>query len=210
MPIRFVIFDMDNVLYDYDHPYRLNVLADMTGKPAEEIDHIVFKGPEENAAEAGTPHTAAEYLSQYQRLLGHPISRETWVKIRRDMMTKWPDMLSHVEAIKQNHEVALLTNNGMMLKDALYEVAPALEPIFGDRGHASAEFGTRKPDPNIYLTVCEKYGFQPEETLFVDDRLDNVEGAREAGLTAYQFTTEPAFASYIRTLGLINEQVPAN
>ncbi len=208
MPIRFVIFDMDNVLYAYDHPHRLNALADMTGKPAEMIDAIVFRGPEEKTAEAGTPHTAEEYLSQYQRLLGYSISRETWVKTRRDMMTEWPDMLSHVEAIKQNHEVALLTNNSMMLKDALYEVAPALEPIFGDRGHASAEFGTRKPDPDIYLAVCEKYGFKPEEALFVDDRPDNVEGAREAGLTAYQFTTEPAFASYIRTLGLIGEQVP--
>ena len=207
MPIRLVIFDMDNVLYGYDHAYRLNALAAMTGKPAEEIDAVVFKGPEEKAAEAGTPRTAAEYLSQYQRLLGYPISRETWVKIRRDIMTEWPDMLSHVEAIKQNHEVVLLTNNGMMLKDALYEVAPALEPIFGDRGQASAEFGLRTPDPDIYLTVCKKYGFQPEETLFVDDRIDNVEGARKAGLIAYQFTTEPAFASYIRTLGLIHEQV---
>lgn len=62
-------------------------------------------------------------------------------------MTEWPDMLAHVEAIKQNHEVALLTNNGMMLKDALYEVAPALEPIFGDRGHASAEFAPANRTP---------------------------------------------------------------
>lgn len=204
MAIRFVIFDMDNVLYDYDHPKRLTALAKMTGRPEDDIDRIVFAGPEENAAEKGTPGTPEEYLAQYQRLLQHPISREAWVDIRRDMMTEWPDMLAHVETIKQNHDIALLTNNGMMLKDALYEVAPALEPIFGDRGHASAEFGTRKPDPNIYLILCKRYGFKPEETLFVDDRLDNVEGAREAGLTAYQFTSEPAFASYLRTMGLIN------
>ncbi|KZL21734.1 Alpha-D-glucose-1-phosphate phosphatase YihX [Pseudovibrio axinellae] len=204
MQISFVIFDMDNVLYDYDHPKRLTALSKMTGRSKEDIDRTVFAGPEENTAEEGTPNTAEGYLAQYQRLLEYPISRETWVDIRRDMMTEWPDMLAHVEAIKQSHEVALLTNNGMMLQDALYEIAPALEPIFGDRGHASAEFGTRKPDPNIYLTLCEKYGFKPEESLFVDDRLDNVEGAREAGLTAYQFTTEPAFASYIRTLGLID------
>lgn len=80
MPIRFVIFDMDNVLYDYDHPYRLNVLAKMTGKPADEIDAIVFNGPEENAAEAGAPATPEEYLAQYQELLGHPISRERGLK----------------------------------------------------------------------------------------------------------------------------------
>ncbi len=204
MAIRFVIFDMDNVLYDYDHPYRLDVLAQMTGRSAEEIDAVVFQGPEEQAAEAGIPDTWQDYLTQYQRLLGYPISRESWIKVRRDMMTEWPDMLAHVDAIKQNHEVALLTNNGMMLKDALYEIAPALEPVFGERGHASAEFGTRKPDPDIYLKICKDYDFKPEESLFIDDRLDNVEGAREAGLTAYQFTTEPEFAGYIRSLGLIN------
>ena len=31
--IRFVIFDMDQVLYDYEHAVRLRLLEELTGRP---------------------------------------------------------------------------------------------------------------------------------------------------------------------------------
>lgn len=203
MTIRFVIFDMDNVLYDYDHPKRLRALAELTGTTPEDIDRIVFQGPEEQAAEAGTPDNAADYLAQYQRLLGYDISWDHWIEIRKDMMEEWPVMLDHVRTIKTKCDIALLTNNGMMLGENLYEIAPALKPLFEDRSHASAEFGTRKPDPEIYRIICAKYGYEPHEALFIDDLIENVEGALEAGLNGCHFTSEQAFADHMRGLGLL-------
>lgn len=203
MTIRFVIFDMDNVLYDYDHPRRLKALAELSGNTPEDIDRIVFQGPEEQAAEARTPDNAADYLAQYQRLLGYDISWDRWIEIRRDMMEEWPVMLDYVRTIKTKYDIALLTNNGMMLGENLYEIAPALKPLFEDKGHASAEFGTRKPDPEIYRIICAKYGYEPHEALFIDDRIENVEGALEAGLNGCHFTSEEAFAGHMRGLGLL-------
>ena len=42
-----------------------------------------------------------------------------------------------------------------------------------------------KPDPSIYLLLCDRYGLEPSSCLFVDDNEDNVIGARAAGLAAY-------------------------
>jgi HAD superfamily hydrolase (TIGR01509 family) len=46
-----------------------------------------------------------------------------------------------------------------------------------------------KPDPAIYRYTLNELGAQPEETLFLDDRLVNVEAARALGMKALAFST---------------------
>lgn len=46
----------------------------------------------------------------------------------------------------------------------------------------SHEVGLAKPDPRIYMLACERLGLAPSEVLFVDDREDNAEGARQLGI----------------------------
>lgn len=51
----------------------------------------------------------------------------------------------------------------------------------------SAEVGFLKPTPEIYRYLLEKFCLNANETLFIDDHLPNVEGARSAGLHSIQF-----------------------
>ena len=44
-----------------------------------------------------------------------------------------------------------------------------------------------KPDVKIFEYALEKFSLNPSETLFVDDREDNVESARRVGMTGYVF-----------------------
>ena len=46
-----------------------------------------------------------------------------------------------------------------------------------------------KPDPAIYRYALQQLGTRPEETLFIDDKLVNVEAAQALGLKALEFTT---------------------
>lgn len=46
----------------------------------------------------------------------------------------------------------------------------------------SGEVGTRKPEPEIYRLAAQRLGVEPEECVFADDLLQNVEGARAAGM----------------------------
>jgi len=45
-----------------------------------------------------------------------------------------------------------------------------------------------KPDPRIYHLALEKLGVRPEEAVFLDDMLINVQAARSIGMSAIQFT----------------------
>src|SRR5580658_4383807 len=53
----------------------------------------------------------------------------------------------------------------------------------------SFQLNTAKPDPAIYRHVLKQLGVQPEEALFLDDRLVNIEAARALGIQTIQFTT---------------------
>ncbi len=51
----------------------------------------------------------------------------------------------------------------------------------------SCELGIVKPDPAIYRICLDALGCEARRTLFFDDRLNNVEAARDLGMDAYLF-----------------------
>ncbi|WP_067468433.1 HAD family hydrolase [Actinomadura macra] len=52
----------------------------------------------------------------------------------------------------------------------------------------SADLSLAKPDPRIYRHVSDALNAAPGDLVFVDDRQENIDGAREAGLRAHLFT----------------------
>jgi len=66
----------------------------------------------------------------------------------------------------------------------------------------SYELGIAKPQREIYEDAVRGVGVDPGEALFLDDRSENVEGARAAGLLAELFTTWEDFADVPGRYGL--------
>jgi putative hydrolase of the HAD superfamily len=59
-----------------------------------------------------------------------------------------------------------------------------------------------KPDPAIYHHTLAKLGTQPEETLFLDDRLENIIAARDLGIPAIQFSDADTLRQQLIAAGL--------
>ena len=55
-----------------------------------------------------------------------------------------------------------------------------------DGGVASFEVHINKPDPRIYKALLEKYHLKAQESVFIDDRLDNVQAAFRLGFAGIQ------------------------
>ena len=51
----------------------------------------------------------------------------------------------------------------------------------------SCEVGYVKPEREIYELLLTRYNLRPEETMFVDDRSENVEAAEVLGITPFLF-----------------------
>lgn len=51
----------------------------------------------------------------------------------------------------------------------------------------SCEVSLIKPEKEIYELLLERYNLEPEQTIFIDDRKQNVEAAAEIGIVPFHF-----------------------
>ncbi len=185
-PLLF-IFDMDDVLYDYDWRRRMARLTELTGLSLEQLWErwwVRF----EASAEAGQPATGPEYLAGFNEALGADISEKDWVSARAAAMTARPEALAAVARAAELGTVTLLTNNGALVHQHLGgALAPELSDLFGEHLYASSAYSARKPDPVVFERVLERYGAAPEDAFFADDLVENVEGAASIGITAHLY-----------------------
>lgn len=54
----------------------------------------------------------------------------------------------------------------------------------------SAEINKIKPNPDFYLFILNKYNLKPNELLFLDDNIENVEGAKQLGINVIKVEKE--------------------
>ncbi|TMR92977.1 HAD family hydrolase [Nonomuraea basaltis] len=93
------------------------------------------------------------------------------------------------ELIEAGRDVALLSNAPVCLGEGLDEL-----PWIAAIGHRfySGMMGLVKPGREIYDEVARALGAAPSEIVFIDDRLENIEGAERAGMTGVHFTDAAA------------------
>jgi len=67
----------------------------------------------------------------------------------------------------------------------------------------SGEEKVIKPDPEIYKILLNRNKLKAEESVFIDDRLDNVKGAEAVGMYGLHFTSPENLRLELKKLGLI-------
>ena len=67
----------------------------------------------------------------------------------------------------------------------------------------SAEIGILKPNEKIYRYLLEQYKLDPAESVFIDDLMANVEGARAVGMHAFQFISAESCESELIEFGIL-------
>jgi len=183
------IFDMDDVLYDYDWRARMAGMTRMTGHSLDELRRRWWTAEGEWAAEAGGFATGDDYLLALETALETPVDEAEWVRVRGAAMTPRPDALAAVRRAAELGTVTLLTNNGALTARHLRALAPELVDIFGEHLFTSSDYGARKPDPVVFSRVLESYGVPADRAFFADDMPENIAGAASVGITAHLYST---------------------
>jgi 2-haloacid dehalogenase len=107
----------------------------------------------------------------------------------------WHEMVPHAYEdsvaimeglIAEGRDVTMLTN---FASDTFREAQERFPFLTKPRGvTVSGDVGLIKPDVAIYETHAKNFGLEPAATIFIDDSLPNVEGAKAAGWQAVHFT----------------------
>jgi putative hydrolase of the HAD superfamily len=107
-----------------------------------------------------------------------------------------PRVVAAFKACKARFKVGCITNNAPTGKGAgmssSSEKAQQLADVFGLFDHVieSSKAGLRKPDPRIYLMMCDALGVKPNACVYLDDLGINLKPAREMGMTTIKVLSE--------------------
>ena len=192
-----VLFDLDGVLAHYDHSPRLEVLARRSGASVEAVSRALFESGLERDADLGL-HDAQGQVDAFASLLGLPVSLDDCVAARCAAMRADPEVLAIAERLARHAQVAILTNNNLLLRDHLPTICPSLFPLFAGRVFCSAQFQLAKPDPAIFQRCLALLGTTPDRAVFIDDKRENADGARRAGLRAHHYRDLPTLRAALR------------
>ncbi|HSI40832.1 MAG TPA: HAD-IA family hydrolase [Xanthobacteraceae bacterium] len=200
-PPRLVIFDMDEVLFHYDPAARQAAMGAMAGLDAAEVARRVWDSGIEDSSDDGSLD-ADGYLRAVGDALGMRYDRAAWLEGRRCAMRPNLHTLALARAAKERARIALLTNNGFIMREHFDVLVPQLRPIFGAAMHVAAEFGTKKPDPDVFRRLVALYDVAPAQAMMIDDQARHIAGARSAGLLGHHFTGAPGLEAQLRALAL--------
>ncbi len=187
MSFTTIIFDFDGVMSDYNAPDRLSEISRISGLNTQTVFERIWKSGFETAADSGEYPDDVSYLRAFNTQLGFELSRDEWIACRAAAMHHRADMHSLATGLGKSYTLAMLTNNGPLTKMAFGRLAPKTEQLFGDKAHFSYEFGTKKPDGEIYQRVATMLDSKANQCVFIDDKPHNCDGAREVGMAAIVF-----------------------
>ena len=203
-----VLFDLDGVLAHYDHAPRLRVLAERTGGSESAIARALFESGLEQEADLGL-HDAQGHADELARRLGSPVSPADLIAARAAAMTANASVLALAKQVARKAQVAILTNNNLLLRDNLPAICPPLFPLFEQRVFCSAQFRLGKPDPKVFLLCLEMLDTPPADCFFIDDKPENPEGARAAGLSAHHYLNDTLLRAELFQRGLLEDRPDA-
>jgi putative hydrolase of the HAD superfamily len=198
--LKAVLFDMDGVIRHWDSEGAYAGEATY-GLPRGAIEEVAYTIPEFMATQVGTV-TARQWADAVGRALAERYGpgAEKAADVYFDYAGRVDrEMVALVAAVREHTTVALLSNATDQLREHLahHELVDAFDVVF-----CSAEIGVAKPDPAIYVHAATVLGVAPADCFFTDDRPENVDGARAAGMHAEVFTNRATLTAHLRELGV--------
>ena len=132
--------------------------------------------------------TGQDYFSHLSQTLGLKLTYKEFVEGWNAMIgTIIPETMSFIERYQNKLSFFVLTNSNVIHREVWSKMYKnELSKI--DQVFCSSQIQTRKPEATSYQKVLKEAGFLPQETIFVDDREDNIEGAQNLGITGLLFT----------------------
>lgn len=189
LPYDTILLDLGGVLIDVDYHAAAREFA---ASSFPDFDLLYSKARQDHlfdGFETGTL-SPAEFRGGIRGLYAHPLSDERIDHCWNAMLGGIPqERIALVHRLKEHYQVLLLSNTNAIHVPAFEAIVANENGITNFKGlfhgaYYSCELGMRKPAPEIFRHVLSLHGADPGRTLFIDDSIQHVVGARKAGLHA--------------------------
>lgn len=183
--IKNVIFDMGNVLLDFDPCTQLDA-ACRSEKAKEILIKELYGGEEWIQRDLGNISVEELYFGVAARIpQEYHEDLKKCISIWHEFMIPLNGANEFLQKVKNNgYKVFILSNAS---EDFYTYFTRHFDLDFFDGYVVSADLHIIKPDERIYRYLLGKYDLKAEESLFIDDREDNVQGAENVGIKGFVF-----------------------
>ena len=182
--IKAVFFDLGGVIVRTEYQAPRQHLAERLGMEYEDIVKIVFESPSSAKASVGEISTE-EHWAEVTKRLRRPESETQTIRdefFGGDIIDR--ELVDFLRSLRPRYFVGLISNAWPDLRD--YIIKQQFDDAF-DHMVISAEVGVMKPEAKIYKIALEQAGVSPDEAVFVDDFIQNIEGCEELGMRGIHF-----------------------
>ena len=200
--IRNIVFDMGNVLRDYNP--ALSVAAFVADpRDAALIEAQVFGSPEWPRLDRGTltyPEALEIWKSRLPRRLHSQLCQV--VAHWHEYMPEIPGMAELAGGLKAAGYRLYLLSNASVRYTVFKESLTALR--FMDGAVISAFYGCIKPEKEIYQILFDTYQIRPQESFFIDDSAANIAAGEALGMKGHVFDQRhiPALVAALLAAGV--------
>ncbi len=185
-----IIFDLGGVIINLDYWETVRRMSKLAGRDLTENYSQKAQDPIFDDLETGKI-TPTEFREGLKRVFGFEASTEQIDDAWNAMLLDIPkERIQLLKKIGKEKRIFLLSNTNAIHKPIYENILlqsnglENLNDIF-EKSYYSHEVGDRKPYTSIFQTVVDENGLEKSETLFIDDSIQHVEGARKAGLNAH-------------------------
>ena len=196
-----IIFDLGGVLIDWSPKYLYRKIFDTE----KQVDWFLNKicTTEWNAEQdAGRSFNEATQLliNQYPKYKKEiKIFYDRWEEMLGGEIKETVNLL-HLLKQQNKHSLYALTNwsaEAFPVARERFEFLKFFEGIV-----VSGEENTRKPFKKIYEIIINRYQLTPHTSVFIDDNLENVEGAKTVGMQGIHFKNSQQLIKELNLLGV--------
>ena len=197
MPIRFLYFDLGNVLLNFSHRRACEQMGAAAGVSADKVWEVVFESRLEHRFESGEINDQ-QFYDEFCSGVGAKPNYDALLHAGSDIFAVNAPIIPLVAQLRAGgHRLGILSNTCGPHWAYCERRGYGLRKLF-DVYALSYEIGACKPDAKIFNAAAKLAGVDPSEIFFTDDISSHVTAAETAGWHAARFTTVPALARELR------------
>ena len=203
---RFFYFDMGNVLLLFDHELACRQVAQLADISSSEAREVLFESGLQDRYERGEVSSEMFYQQFCRRTDSRP-EPAAFFRAASDIFRLNSPIVRAVQTLKSaSRRIGVFSNtcpaHWEFCQDSEFRDLLDLFACYA----LSYELQAMKPEPISYQRAAALAGVSNEEIFFVDDRLENIEAARQAGWDAVQYQPGNTLQEVLETRGIHFEE----
>jgi len=200
--INTIIFDLGNVLINWDPKILYNKLFSSEAETEHFLENICTLDWNEaqdagRSLKEGTEVLVAQFPQHKQHI---EVYYDRWEEMLNGAIEGSVEIFRQLKA-SGKYKIYALTNWSAELFPVALQKFAFLS--WFDGIVMSGDEGIRKPEAAFFQILFDRYNVKPEDAVFIDDNLRNVEASKKLGLNTVLFTSAEELEKELKDLGVL-------